>query len=84
MSRLRIEAKVRKNPDFETVSAELDRLGIEWSLNPATGKGHPMMHITVRGVVHRRPVGCTPGMNTPRARFLGDLRRWLRTRGLDV
>jgi hypothetical protein len=84
MSRVRLEAKVRKNPDFDTVSRELDRLGLSWSLNTATGKGHPMLHIQIGGIVYRRPVACTPGTNTPKSRFLGDVRRWLRERGVVV
>jgi hypothetical protein len=84
MSRVRLEAKVRKNPDFDTVSRELDRLGLSWSLNTATGKGHPMLHIQIGGIVYRRPVACTPGTRTPQARFLGDVRRWLRERGVVV
>jgi hypothetical protein len=84
MSRLRVGAKVRKNPDFDVVARELDRLGLSWTLNPATGKGHPMLHIIIGGTVYRRPVSCTPGARTPQARFLGDVRRWLRERGVGV
>jgi hypothetical protein len=84
MSRVRIKEKVRGNPDYDVVSRELDRLGLDWSLNIATGKGHPMLHIEVGGIVYRRPVACSPGMNTPRAKFLTQIRKWLRERGCDV
>lgn len=84
MSRVRIQAKVRTNPDFCAVTAELDRLGLPWEVQPPRGKGHPTMTVEIAGVRHRRHIACTPRQNTPSAAALVSLRRWLRERGVAV
>ena len=84
MSRVRITAKVRKNPCYIAVADELDRLGLPWELLPASGKGHPIMLIEIGATVYRRPIACTPKMNTPSSAALGSLRRWLRERDVSV
>lgn len=84
MSRIRLKEKLRTNHDLDVISAELDRLGLPWSVVPPNGKGHPIMLIEIAGVTHRRPIPCTPRRNTPRVRILSSLRRWLRDRAIGV
>jgi hypothetical protein len=84
VSRVRIEAKVRKNPCFEVITEELNRLDLTWTLEPASGKGHPIMLIEVNGKTYRRPIACTPTKNIPSSAALGSLRRWLRERAFYV
>lgn len=84
MSRVRIKEKVRGNADFAVASEELTRLGLPWSINIPTGKGHPMLHVTINGSVYRRPVGCTPSTRTPNGVYVASLRRWLRQHGVAV
>ena len=84
MSRVRIEAKVRTNPDFAVVTGELDRLGLPWEVHPPRGKGHPTLSIEIAGVAHRKHIACTPRQSVPSAAALVALRRWLRERGVSV
>ena len=84
MSRLRTKAKVRGNTDYIAATEELTRLDIPWRLEPPTGKGHPMLHITLPAGVYRRPVGCSPSTRTPKGAYVNSLHRWLRERGVGV
>lgn len=84
MSRVRIHAKVRGNPEFVAVTTELDRLGLPWTLEPPRGKGHPIMLIEVHGRTYRRPIACTPKTCVPSATAVSALRRWLREREFHV
>lgn len=78
MSRMRIEAKVRKNPDFVAMTTYLDSLGLEWSVQNPTGKGHPKLVILLpSGSTYAHTMACTPRLNSPPAGKVAQLKRAL-------
>lgn len=80
MSRSRILAKVRKNPDFIAATRELDALGIAWTLRPPISTGHP--YLLIGGF--RKTIASSPRGGLCSEKVVGDLRRWLREHGLLV
>ena len=61
MSKSRMEAKVRKNPDFEACTKFLDGLGLKWEVLPPSGSGHPRLSILLpSGNTYLHPIPCTP------------------------
>lgn len=61
MSRMRIIAKVRTNPDFKAIARFLDEHGLSFVACPPLGKGHPYLLIAMpdgREVAHT--ITCTP------------------------
>lgn len=78
MSRMRIEAKVRCNPDYKACTAYLDGLGLPWEVLPPTGKGHPKLAVTLpSGGTYYHPIGCSPSGRLSTGRVLASLRRGL-------
>lgn len=62
MSRMRILAKVRTNPDYKVLAAYLEKIGLSFEVCPPTGKGHPFLRIDLPHsaeplVFH---ISCTP------------------------
>lgn len=47
MSRMRIEAKVRTNPDYKAAIRYLDQIGLRYEVCAHPGKGHPFLRITL-------------------------------------
>lgn len=74
----RLIQKVRKNPDFVAATRLLDELGLDYALEPPTGKGHPILRI---GSV-RWPVASSPRSRMRTANVRAHLRRRLREAGL--
>lgn len=62
MSRMRIKAKLRTNPEFKILTAHLDSLGFRYEVCAPTGKGHPFLRIDVPGIaqVLTHHIACTP------------------------
>lgn len=85
MSRMRISAKVRKNADYLAVTAYLDSLGIEWTLQPATGKGHPFIQIDRPNFApFRFHLATTPKGWTKPSRVIGKLKKRMQNAGFDL
>lgn len=61
MSRMRILAKVRNNPDYIALARFLDSIGFRYVVHPPTGKGHPFLRISLpHGVDLDHYITCTP------------------------
>lgn len=78
MSRQRIAAKVRKNPDFIALTRYLDALGLAHQVIPPTGKGHPALRIILpdgSDLIHH--IACTPRGRLNSAAPVAKLRRRL-------
>lgn len=61
MSRMRIEAKVRKNPDYIAATGYLDQIGLRFEVVNHPGKGHPFLRITLpHGDTMAFTIACTP------------------------
>lgn len=61
MSRMRIEAKVRKNPDYIAATGYLDQIGLRFEVKAHQGKGHPYLLITLPlGDTMAFTIACTP------------------------
>jgi hypothetical protein len=83
VSRNRIAAKVRTNPDYQALTRHLDGLGIRWAVCAPESKGHPYLLISdADGGTFRHSIACSPRgyINVP-AR-IAQLNRALRQRGL--
>lgn len=61
VSRNRIVAKVRTNPDYQALTRHLDSLDIRWATCPPEAKGHPYLLITdAAGESFRHTISCMP------------------------
>jgi len=67
--------KLRAEPWFDQVTAELRRLGVEYDFQSPTGKGHPKLAIHKRGKTVRMAVPCTGGGKTNYAYLVAEVRR---------
>lgn len=78
MSKSRMEAKVRKNPDFIACTDYLDQLGLKWEVLPPTGTGHPKLSILLpNGETYKHPIPCTPRQSVNPGVALSKLKRRL-------
>lgn len=85
MSRMRIEAKLRQNDEYKATARFLDKVGLRFTVHPATGKQHPFILIQMPdGTEFRHSVACTPKGGGNPAGALAYLRRKLREAGYDV
>lgn len=82
MSRMRIEAKVRKNADFQAIKRYLNDIGLRFETHRPTGKGHPFIRIDLPGGgTLDQFITCTPrGRSNPDA-YVSKLRRALISAG---
>lgn len=84
MSRFRLVARLRTNADFKALSAFLDGLGLAWSIERPTGKGHPALLIELpNGELLRHTVTCTPRGGGNPLGAIAYLRRAMRAAGYD-
>lgn len=61
MSRMRIIAKIRKNPDYKAIARYLEQIGLTWEVCPPTGHGHPFIRILMPDRTHLDfTIACTP------------------------
>ena len=82
MSRMRIEAKIRKNADFIALTRFLETIGFEYEVFPPTGKGHPFLRIDLPN--HRQidfHIACTPAGHCNAGARVTRLRRRLAEAG---
>lgn len=79
MSRHRISAKIRTNPDYQAMTRYLDAEGIAYELRAPEGKGHPFLVITgPDGRTSRVPIACTPKGRCNTEARVASLKRHLR------
>ena len=53
--------KVRTNAEYQAITRHLDEVGLSYSVEPPTGKGHPALAITLTdGRVVHYTIACTP------------------------
>lgn len=71
----RLIRKLRKEPWFDLITAELGRLGVEYEFLPATGKGHPKLAIVKDGKTVKMPVPSTGGGMTNYAYLAAEVRK---------
>jgi len=58
---MRIEAKVRKNPDYIAATTYLAQIGLRYDVKAHQGKGHPFLLITLPlGDTMAFSIACTP------------------------
>lgn len=61
MSRFRLSARVRVNPDYQAMARFLDDLGLRHEIVKPNGKGHPALSITLPcGAVLVHHIACSP------------------------
>lgn len=83
MSRMRIMAKVRKNPDYQALTRYLEDLDLPFELCKPEGKGHPyLMIFGDGGQTLKHLISCTPGPRACSAARVSELRRRLEAAGL--
>lgn len=85
-SKSRIRQKLRQSAHFTAIEAELDRLGLVYTVNAATGSGHPFLLIEIPGRADplKHNVACTPHQKVPMQANVAHLRRTLRAAGVEV
>jgi hypothetical protein len=86
MSRDRLVAKLRTNPDFKALTSYLDDLDLAWELVPPSGKAHPAILIEIPGAAEplRHTIASTPrGRCNVKAR-LAAMRRALISAGVGI
>lgn len=85
-SKSRIRQKLRQSAHFNALEAELERLGLAYTVNAATGSGHPFLMITIPGRTEplKHNVACTPHQKVPAAANVAHLRRALRAAGFQA
>lgn len=85
-SKSRIRQKLRQSAHFNALEAELERLGLSYTVCPATGSGHPFLLITIPGRADplKHNVACTPHQKVPAAANVAHLRRALRAAGFQA
>ncbi len=82
MSRWRLEAKLRTNQEYKTLTAWLDANGFRWAVEKNNGTGHPDIAITLAdGRVIHQTISCTPMGGVNAAARLARLKRRLREAG---
>lgn len=82
MSRMRIAAKIRKNPDYKSIDRFLDQIGFRHEIHPPTGKGHPFLRIDLPdGRQLDFHIACTPAGRCNADARLARLRRHLADSG---
>lgn len=82
MSRMRIEAKIRKNADFIALTRFLDCIGFRHDVHPPTGKGHPFLRIDLPdGRQIDFHIACTPAGHCNAGARVTRLRRRLADAG---
>lgn len=82
MSRMRIAAKIRKNPDYKSIDRFLDQHGFRHEIHPPTGKGHPFLRIDLPdGRQLDFHIACTPAGRCNADARLARLRRHLADAG---
>lgn len=74
MSRMKLMKKLRAEPWFPQITAELKRLGVEYEFRPPTGKGHPKLVIMKNGREAKLAVPNTGGGGTNYAYLISELR----------
>ncbi|MGP9804048.1 hypothetical protein [Paracoccus sp. NSM] len=85
MSRQRIGAKIRKNPDYIALARYLDAHDLKHEIVPPTGKGHPALRITLpdgSDMIHH--IACTPRGRCHVAPRVAQLRRRLEAKGVHA
>lgn len=85
-SKSRIRQKLRQSAHFIAIEAELDRVGLAFTVNAATGSGHPFLLIEIPGRAEplRHNIACTPHQKVPAAANVAHLRRILRAAGVEI
>lgn len=85
MSRHRLIAKVRKNPDYVEAARILDELGLDHELvPPPSGRGHPRLRIAIGDQHVDHVIACTPRGRINLGRVRGELKTLLRQYGVAV
>lgn len=79
MSRMRITAKLRQNHCYRECVRLLDALGLDYSVHPPTGKGHPFIEVRDPGGGDpiRYHVATTPKTHSTGSKAVSNLRRKL-------
>lgn len=85
-SKSRIRQKLRQSAHFVAIEAELERLGLGFTVNAATGSGHPFLLIEIPGRADpvKHSIACTPHQKVPMQANVAHLRRTLRAAGVEV
>ena len=84
-SKSRIRQKLRQSAHFTAIEAELGRLGLAFTVESATGSGHPFVLISIPGDAEplKHSIACTPHQKVPQAAHVSHLRRTLRAAGVE-
>jgi hypothetical protein len=83
-SKSRLVQRLRQNHAFKAETQYLEGKGLSFTVNHATGKGHPFILITMPcGKVVKFHVASSPKQRVPAQRSVSSLRRALSKAGYD-